>query len=78
MMVYQPGGYVYNDFLLIGTPMQLLLWVVSVVLLESTTGGNFYWSWLISFLLLLTVACFGMLKSFFMRKRGTDEAEVAA
>lgn len=78
MMVYQPGGYVYNDFLLIGTPMQLILWVVSVLLLETTTGGNFYWSWLISFLLLVVVASFGVLKSFIMRKRGADEAEVSA
>lgn len=78
MMVYQPGGYVYNDFLLIGTPMQLILWVVSVLLLETTTGGNFYWSWLISFLLLVIVASFGVLKSFIMRKRGADEAEVSA
>merc|ERR1712232_1272875 len=27
MMVYGPGGYKYNDFLLIGTPMQIVLWV---------------------------------------------------
>ena len=34
MMVYGPGGYKYNDFLLIGTPMQIVLWVVSVTVLS--------------------------------------------
>ena len=54
-MIYGPGGYKYNDFLIIGTPMQIVLWVLSVVLLTTTTSSNFYWSWLICFGLLVIV-----------------------
>ena len=47
-MIYGPGGYKYNDFLVIGTPMQVVLWILSVGLLTTTTGSNFYISWLVS------------------------------
>ena len=47
-MIYGPGGYKYNDFLVIGTPMQLVLWIFSVGLLATTTKSNFYISWLVS------------------------------
>jgi di/tricarboxylate transporter len=56
LMIYGPGGYKYNDFLLIGTPMQLVLWIVSVALLASTTTSNFYVSWLISSGLIVLVS----------------------
>jgi len=55
LMIYGPGGYKYNDFLIIGTPMQIVLWILSVGLLTTTTSSNFYWSWLICFGLLLAV-----------------------
>ncbi|RMF82000.1 MAG: SLC13 family permease [Planctomycetota bacterium] len=32
MMVYGPGGYRFNDFLRVGLPLHLLLWVLAVVL----------------------------------------------
>lgn len=54
-MIYGPGGYKYNDFLIIGTPMQIVLWILSVVLLATTTTSNFYISWLICLGLLLVV-----------------------
>ena len=56
LMVYGPGGYKYMDFVAIGTPMQLILWIFSTVLLETTTSTNFYFSWLASFAALLLVA----------------------
>merc|ERR1712176_552258 len=55
LMIYGPGGYKYNDFLVIGTPMQIVLWILSVALLTTTTGSNFYVSWLICLGLLLLV-----------------------
>ena len=54
-MIYGPGGYKYNDFLVIGTPMQLVLWIFSVGLLATTTKSNFYISWLVSLGILLLV-----------------------
>ncbi len=54
-MIYGPGGYKYNDFLIFGTPMQIVLWILSVALLTTTTSSNFYLSWLICFGLLLAV-----------------------
>ena len=33
MMVYGPGGYRFTDFLRIGGPLNLLLWIVAVVLI---------------------------------------------
>jgi len=57
LMIYGPGGYKYNDFLVIGTPMQLVLWIVTVFLLATTTNSNFYISWLVSFGILAFFAC---------------------
>jgi di/tricarboxylate transporter len=33
MMVFGPGGYKFSDFLWIGLPLNLLLWVAAVVLI---------------------------------------------
>ncbi len=33
MMVYGPGGYRFTDFLRIGAPLNLLLWIVAVILI---------------------------------------------
>ena len=54
-MIYGPGGYKYNDFLIIGTPMQIVLWILSVALLATTTSSNFYISWLVCLGLLVLV-----------------------
>jgi len=48
-MIYGPGGYKTTDFLKIGTPMQIILWLLSTVLLATTTTSNFYISWLATF-----------------------------
>ena len=33
MMVFGPGGYRFNDFLRVGIPLNLLMWVVAVILI---------------------------------------------
>jgi hypothetical protein len=80
MMVYQPGGYAYNNFLFLGSPMQLALWIVSVALLEFTTSSNFYISWFISFLILVLVAFYGIAMEYLKKKiqsrRNDDPTEV--
>lgn len=35
MMVYGPGGYRFNDFLRIGTPLKLVLTIVAVLLIPQ-------------------------------------------
>jgi di/tricarboxylate transporter len=32
MMVYGPGGYRFNDFMRVGIPLNLLMWVVATAL----------------------------------------------
>ena len=39
MMVYGPGGYRFFDFVKVGVPLNLLLWVASVILIPL------FWSW---------------------------------
>jgi Na+/H+ antiporter NhaD/arsenite permease-like protein len=62
IMVYGPGGYKYKDFLKIGTPMQLILWLLTVASL-SQGGSNVPWylSWIITTLVLVVVALGKML-----------------
>ena len=57
-MIYGPGGYKYNDFLRMGTPMQVVLWILSVALLTTTTSSNFYISWVLCLGLLFLVMAF--------------------
>ncbi len=47
------------DFFWIGAPLTLILWVLTSVLLATTTDSNFYISWLISFGVALLVAATG-------------------
>lgn len=69
-MIYGPGGYKYNDFLIMGTPMQVVLWILSVALLATTTTANFYISWLISLGVLLLVMALTSCDVGAMLKRG--------
>jgi len=73
-MIYGPGGYKYNDFLVIGTPMQIVLWILSVALLTTTTGSNFYVSWLICLGVLLLVMAITSCDLGAVWKKGTKKA----
>mmetsp|Transcript_10992 Transcript_10992/g.24601 ORF Transcript_10992/g.24601 Transcript_10992/m.24601 type:complete len:1321 (-) Transcript_10992:427-4389(-) len=59
IMVYGPGGYKYKDFLIMGTPMQIVLWVLSVALLAQTAASSsptWYIGWIATFVVLVVVA----------------------
>jgi hypothetical protein len=57
-MVYGPGGYKTIDFFRLGTPMQVVLWILATVVLATTTESNFYISWIASFAALVVGSLF--------------------
>eukprot|EP00977_Amphora_coffeiformis_P009247 scaffold2102_cov161-Amphora_coffeaeformis.AAC.31 len=61
LLIYGPGGYKYRDFLVFGTPMQLVLWVLSVAFLVIE---QWYISWIATFLALLFVCVTRIVNSF--------------
>lgn len=55
MLIYGPGGYKYKDFLVIGTPMQVVLWILSIFLLTILNAKNWWIIWGVMFLTLMLV-----------------------
>eukprot|EP00526_Cylindrotheca_closterium_P004033 CAMPEP_0113606276 /NCGR_PEP_ID=MMETSP0017_2-20120614/2769_1 /TAXON_ID=2856 /ORGANISM="Cylindrotheca closterium" /LENGTH=1216 /DNA_ID=CAMNT_0000514811 /DNA_START=270 /DNA_END=3920 /DNA_ORIENTATION=- /assembly_acc=CAM_ASM_000147 len=55
LLIYGPGGYKYKDFLVIGTPMQLVLWILSIILLSSMNDRTWWMYWAGMFLLLMFI-----------------------
>jgi len=53
LLIYGPGSYTYSDFLRMGTPMQIVLWIFSVTLLSI---DDVYLGWIASILLFIFVA----------------------
>jgi di/tricarboxylate transporter len=56
LLIYGPGGYKYKDFLMFGTPMQLVLWLLSISYLSVIEP--WYLSWLGTGLVLVIVSVF--------------------
>mmetsp|Transcript_5346 Transcript_5346/g.15593 ORF Transcript_5346/g.15593 Transcript_5346/m.15593 type:complete len:524 (-) Transcript_5346:162-1733(-) len=56
LLIYGPGGYKYKDFLIIGIPMQLVLWVLSVAVLSQGNAVPWYLSWIVTFAVLVLVS----------------------
>lgn len=56
LLIYGPGGYKYKDFLMFGTPMQIVLWILSICYLSVITP--WYLSWLGTGLVLIIVSVF--------------------
>ena len=46
IMIYGPGGYKYKDFLVMGTPMQIVLWILSTTFLSTTETVSWWINWL--------------------------------
>ena len=57
LMVYGPGGYTAKDFLWMGGPLQIVLFITSTAVVAAS-GSAFPWwlSWIISVLLFVIVA----------------------
>mmetsp|Transcript_18082 Transcript_18082/g.51383 ORF Transcript_18082/g.51383 Transcript_18082/m.51383 type:complete len:1343 (+) Transcript_18082:187-4215(+) len=83
LLIYGPGGYKYKDFLTVGTPMQLVLWILSIFFL-SIDVDQWWLSWIITSLSLVVVVIvrvfnispFALLSSSLKNKTTTQE-EVA-
>ena len=45
----------YKDFLVVGTPMQVVLWILTILFL-TLSGTNWWISWLLTFVALIVVA----------------------
>ncbi|KAL7454525.1 hypothetical protein ACHAWC_006139 [Mediolabrus comicus] len=57
LLVYGPGGYKVRDFLKIGTPMQLILWIFTTLILTNPSG--LWWlSWVGTFIAFILVLAF--------------------
>ena len=74
LLIYGPGGYKYNDFLVFGTPMQVVLWVLSTAYLVTRP---WYVSWLGTAALLCLVVAARVCSTGlgFRRRRGLDDEE---
>lgn len=57
LLIFGPGGYKTMDFLRFGTPMQIVLWIVSILFL-SLESVPWYATWIGSVLVLLLVVLF--------------------
>ena len=57
LMVYGPGGYTAKDFLWMGGPLQIVLWVTSTAVV-SAKGSAFPWwaSWIVTSVLFMIVS----------------------
>lgn len=53
LLIYGPGGYKYMDFVWVGTPMQIVLWILSTIFLS--TSALWYFNWLATGAVLLLV-----------------------
>lgn len=56
LLIYGPGGYKYADFLRIGTPMQVVLWILSIVFVSNSS--RWYISWIVTGVVLILTSIF--------------------
>jgi hypothetical protein len=48
LLVYGPGAYKVKDFVYIGTPMQVILWIFTTAIISNTTSP-WWMSWITTF-----------------------------
>lgn len=56
LLIYGPGGYKYVDFLRVGTPMQIVLWIISIIFISNPE--EWYIFWIATSVILLAVSLF--------------------
>jgi len=76
LLIYGPGGYKAKDFLYMGTPMQVILWILTTIILSNTTVP--WWvSWLWTFVLFLSIClvfvCPAYVRSTFNRAKNASQ-----
>lgn len=79
LLIYGPGGYKVKDFLKLGTPMQVVLWILTTLLLSTSSTLPWYLSWIWTFgVFMLTCAVFVfpfMVASAFRKVKGASHKE---
>ena len=80
LMVYGPGGYTAKDFLWMGGPLQIVLWITSTAVV-SAKGSAFPWwaSWIVTSVLFIIVSTARLTNGAIMaRLQGAVKANVNA
>ena len=54
LLIYGPGGYKVKDFVYIGTPMQIILWILTTIFISNETAA-WYFSWIWTFVAFVLV-----------------------
>lgn len=72
LMVYGPGGYRNIDFTKFGAPMQTLLWLSSTALVSSS-GKNWYVSWLICSVGFVFIALIRLTNGAILKRKNSKE-----
>ncbi|KAL3795556.1 hypothetical protein HJC23_009269 [Cyclotella cryptica] len=73
LLIYGPGGYTVKDFLYFGTPMQIILWILTTVIL-SNNSTMWYLSWIwtsaVCCFVMVVLVCPSTIKEKFGRMKG--------
>ena len=73
LLIYGPGGYTFSDFIRIGTPMQIVLWIFSIALLSVK---EWYLGWILSLIIFIAVVVSRICSSQ-VKTRSLDQTHVA-
>lgn len=76
LLIYGPGGYKVKDFLYMGSPMQVILWILTTAILSNTTipwWVSWLWTFGVFVLVCLVFVFSGYVKSTFNRAKHVSQ-----